>query len=309
MRLNNKFDALWKAVRRITEQTTDFSLDIQSNWVVPEYERIAIELKSGKDITISEVEIQNGLLTYKGQHVVLYIRDHGFKYERAIHDENERNKYHVADCGAITNLKNAGRFERLIATTNTSEKFLITGTTSSYRNTQQESTVRLRVCKACLIKLNYNNYNKSLEKYSIYEYFDLEEFFKSYSSFFKQLPSAASKINNSSVYADNWKQISKARKTLTGYCCQNCGVDLSKHPGLLHTHHINGVKSDNNFKNLKVLCIECHKAQPSHTHLKISTNDLKTLIDLRNEQRHNLLAQKAKANSKNTLNYGVQKLT
>ncbi|MCI6863042.1 HNH endonuclease [Anaerobiospirillum succiniciproducens] len=308
MRLNNKFDALWKAVRRITEQTTDFSLDIQSNWVVPEYERIAIELKSGKDITISEVEIQNGLLTYKGQHVVLYIRDHGFKYERAIHDENERNKYHVADCGAITNLKNAGRFERLIATTNTSEKFLITGTTSSYRNTQQESTVRLRVCKACLIKLNYNNYNKSLEKYSIYEYFDLEEFFKSYSSFFKQLPSAASKINNSSVYADNWKQISKARKTLTGYCCQNCGVDLSKHPGLLHTHHINGVKSDNNFKNLKVLCIECHKAQPSHTHLKISTNDLKTLIDLRNEQRHNLLAQKAKANSKNTLNYGVQKL-
>ncbi|WP_281710377.1 HNH endonuclease [Anaerobiospirillum succiniciproducens] len=308
MRLNNKFDALWKAVRRITEQTTDFSLDIQSNWVVPEYERIAIELKSGKDITISEVEIQNGLLTYKGQHVVLYIRDHGFKYERAIHDENERNKYHVADCGAITNLKNAGRFERLIATTNTSEKFLITGTTSSYRNTQQESTVRLRVCKACLIKLNYNNYNKSLEKYSIYEYFDLEEFFKSYSSFFKQLPSAASKINNSSVYADNWKQISKARKTLTGYCCQNCGVDLSKHPGLLHTHHINGVKSDNNFKNLKVLCIECHKAQPSHTHLKISFDDLKTLIALRNEQRPNLLAQKAKANSKNTLNYGVQKL-
>ena len=308
MRLNNKFDALWKAVRRITEQTTDFSLDIQSNWVVPEYERIAIELKSGKDITISEVEIHNKLLTYKGQHVVLYIRDHGFKYERAVHNENERNKYHVADCGAITNLKNAGRFERLVATTNTSEKFLITGTTSSSRNTQQEATVRLRVCKACLIKLNYNNYKDSHEKFSIYEYFDLEEFFKTYSSFFKQLPSAASKINNSSVYADNWEQISKARKALTGYCCQNCGVDLSNHPGLLHTHHINGVKRDNNFKNLKVLCIECHKAQPSHTHLKISTNDLKTLIDLRNEQRPNLLAQKAKANSKNTLNYGVQKL-
>ncbi|MGN8851763.1 hypothetical protein [Anaerobiospirillum succiniciproducens] len=309
MRLNNKFDALWKAVRRITEQTTDFSLDIQSNWVVPEYERIAIELKSGKDITISEVEIQNGLLTYKGQHVVLYIRDHGFKYERAIHNEKRRNKYHLSDCRSITLLKNIGRFERLVATTNTSEMHLITGYNSSDCHTQLEATVRLRVCRNCLNKLNYKDYRtRHSEQDRIYESFDLYEFFDTYSTYFKKLPSAASKLNNSSVYSRDWDQISKERKEQAGYCCQKCGVDLSKHRHLLHTHHINGVKSDNRFENLKVLCIACHKTEPLHSLITIDDDDKNIILRLRIEQRPNLLDQKDKANSTNTSKHSVQEL-
>lgn len=309
MRLNNKFDALWKAVRRITDQTTDFSLNIQSNWVDPEYERIATELKEGKDVEISEIIVENELLTYKGQHVILYIRDHGFKYEKAIHDEKRRNKYHLSDCRSITLLKNIGRFERLVATTNTSEMHLITGYNSSDCYTQLEATVRLRVCRNCLNKLNYKDYRKRhSEQDRIYESFDLNEFFDTYSTYFKKIPSAASKLNNSSVYSRDWVQISKERKEQAGYCCQKCGVDLSQHRHLLHTHHINGVKSDNRFENLKVLCIACHKTEPSHSQIVIDDDDKNTILRLRIEQRPNLIDQKNKANSTNTSRHSVQEL-
>lgn len=309
MKLNNKFDALWKAVRRITDQTTDFSLDIKSNWVDPEYERIATELKEGKDVEISEIKVENKLLTYKGQHVILYIRDHGFKYEGAIHNEKRRNKYHLSDCRSITLLKNIGRFERLVATTNTSEMHLITGYNSSDCHTQLEATVRLRVCRNCLNKLNYKDYRtRHSEQDRIYESFDLYEFFDTYSTYFKKLPSAASKLNNSSVYSRDWDQISKERKEQAGYCCQKCGVDLSKHRHLLHTHHINGVKSDNRFENLKVLCIACHKTEPLHSLITIDDDDKNIILRLRIEQRPNLLDQKDKANSTNTSKHSVQEL-
>ena len=309
MKLNNKFDALWKAVRRITDQTTDFSLDIKSNWVDPEYERIATELKEGKDVEISEIKVENKLLTYKGQHVILYIRDHGFKYEGAIHNEKRRNKYHLSDCRSITLLKNIGRFERLVATTNTSEMHLITGYNSSDCHTQLEATVRLRVCRNCLNKLNYKDYRtRHSEQDRIYESFDLYEFFDTYSTYFKKLPSAASKLNNSSVYSRDWDQISKERKEQAGYCCQKCGVDLSKHRHLLHTHHINGVKSDNRFENLKVLCIACHKTEPLHSLITIDDDDKNIILRLRIEQRPNLLDQKYKANQTNTSKHSVQEL-
>ena len=46
----------------------------------------------------------------------------------------------------------------------------------------------------------------------------------------------------------------------------------------LHTHHMDGVKSNNNFSTLKCLCINCHEKQPGHEHLRFHP-DYKRFID------------------------------
>ena len=70
------------------------------------------------------------------------------------------------------------------------------------------------------------------------------------------------------VYSIDWDEISQKYREQQNYTCENCQINLSHSKKYLHVHHINEVKSDNDFNNLKVLCIKCHAEQPNHEHLK-----------------------------------------
>lgn len=285
MKLNNKFDALWKAVRRITEKTTDFNLTIESTWEDTEYERIAAELKAGKNIELKDIETIDGLLTYKGQHVLLYIPDHGRYIEGVINGTSTGNKFHVADCDKLDEMRSRKRFERYIATTNTSGEFKIAGFLNNDPSRQVEITKRLCVCKLCLNKLDYQGYKYAgARKTSIYESFDLNEFFETYSTKFKNLPSRSNVAKDMAVYPKDWASISENVRAKATWCCQGCGVNLSEHKNLLHTHHINGNKNDTRPSNLIALCSLCHKEQPSHERIYIDPKDQKKIESLRAKQ-------------------------
>lgn len=285
MRLNNKFDALWKAVRRITEKTTEFNLTIESTWEDTEYERIAAELKAGKNIELKDIETIDGLLTYKGQHVLLYIPDHGRYIEGVINGTSTGNKFHVADCDKLDEMRSRKRFERYIATTNTSGEFKIAGFLNNDPSRQVEITKRLCVCKLCLNKLDYQGYKYAgARKTSIYESFDLNEFFETYSTKFKNLPSRSNVAKDMAVYPKDWASISENVRAKSGWCCQGCGVNLSEHKNLLHTHHINGNKNDTRPSNLIALCSLCHKEQPSHERIYIDPKDQEKIESLRAKQ-------------------------
>ena len=62
--------------------------------------------------------------------------------------------------------------------------------------------------------------------------------------------------------------MTRAYRASKGWCCEECGVDLSEYQEFLHTHHVNGIKYDVRPDNLKALCILCHSKQPNHRHLK-----------------------------------------
>ena len=71
-------------------------------------------------------------------------------------------------------------------------------------------------------------------------------------------------------YSSVFPAVSFEVKKAAQWRCQECRIDLSRpgHRSFLHTHHKNGIKSDNSPGNLKAVCIGCHANQPSHSHMK-----------------------------------------
>ena len=138
------------------------------------------------------------------------------------------------------------------------------------RATNEEQVLEL--CGNCLKEINdLGLYGK---KYTTAN-FKLENFF---SEGFKKhwMPDdglVRDRDSRANVYSNDWDLISKKYRELVNYQCEeiNCEKsDLSdpKRHKYLHCHHVDFNKSNNNYSNLKALCIRCHAEQPNHNHLK-----------------------------------------
>lgn len=240
---------------------------------LPPLSREGVQLQS-----LDDLRVVDGLLAHGNTQVVLYIQDHSFNFEGALETPDRANKFHVAECKKIRDMRALGRFERYVMTNNASGKFYITG------GWREGEYVKLNVCKLCLSMLNYKGYQQRSfsEKNEIVSQFQAEEFFEKYSSFFGSFPSR--QAGGKDGYTDDWAAISRQMRETANFCCQECKVDLSAHQRLLHTHHINGVKHDNSPHNLNVLCIDCHSKAPNHERMHVPHKDRLTVARLRREQ-------------------------
>lgn len=279
MKLHVNFSALLSSVNIMGANKRKFSLDS----MLPDLEEIDVQLKKGLSVDISDITIlDNGLLSYKGRQVLLYIKDHGWNVIAAINNGSSGKKYHVSYCKTLEEMKSKGRYERYVANNDIDGFFLIDG---KNQDTQKytEGKAELKVCKNCLKHLNYNQYKEKSSLDHVFRDFSLKEFFINYQTFFKHQPKyKASEIK--SAYTDDWPEISRGYKESVKWACEGCHLKLKKHPKLLQIHHINGVKQDNSGLNLKALCLECHAQEPNHHHMKISV-DQKTLFTIiRNNQ-------------------------
>jgi hypothetical protein len=96
MILNVDFGALDDALRRMGAKPVE---PLPPEPVQP-IDPIDIELEKGVVLpTLKDVETHNGLLSYKGRQILLYIQDHGGKAQDALDDGQKGNKFHFADCG------------------------------------------------------------------------------------------------------------------------------------------------------------------------------------------------------------------
>ena len=260
------------------KEWVDFSVDFNSKLI--EIEVGELETTKGLEVPLEDIEIdpQSGVFTYQGKHIVLFIPDHSFKYDEVILNPKELgNKYHLTDCSTLENMRSIGRFKRYHATRNRTGIFRIFG------NSAQESEVSLSVCKNCLKKLNYQNYHYN--RTEVFNQFTLEEFFTHYETFFRNEPEDVGQ--NEVGYAENWAEISHRYRLSVGYCCENCGVNLSHYKYLLEVHHKNGVKRDNRPENFRALCRLCHSKEDHHNHMKIDEYDSRLIERLRIEQFEN----------------------
>lgn len=218
---------------------------------------------------LSDIDRENGLLTYKKANVLLYIPDHTSPYVDDIETIKENpatcksNRFHISWCEKLQEMHDNKRINRYTVANDASGTFIIEGKSNGMI---KKENVTLMVCKYCLGFLNYNGYRlvKYNEKNDIFNNFKIGDFLDKYSPFFPTIPD---KPYTKAGYTNEWKNISERYRIKRNWTCEICGVNLQDKHNLLHTHHKNGVKSDNSTSNLIALCAICHGKQPYHTHM------------------------------------------
>ncbi|PSU24470.1 HNH endonuclease [Photobacterium phosphoreum] len=287
MKLTVDFSALYKAIAPLGGIVTSFTITKRSDSI----QSVAKDLVNGKilgeDIQLDEIDGSNGVLIYEGLQVMLYIPDQGNAIESAIVNGkgNGVKRVHIAECRTIIDMRNKGRFHnRYVVTSRIDGKFNVFGQSNVSFNTL-EGESDLSPCINCMKELNVEGYlEKTYQNQKDFIVsFSYGRLFESYSSYFKTMPIASADYY-SGDYTSNWASISSDLRNELDYICEHCSVSLKDHKKLLHSHHINGNKSDNKRENLRALCADCHKKQPHHGHLYVSNEDTLIINRLRREQ-------------------------
>ena len=273
-------ESLRRNVEQMGAKWRDFDLQVKF-----ESAEIDKELDRGIAIGVDEIEFNDKILTYEGRQVLLYIPDQGRNFENILINPEKGRRFHVADCKTLKSMREQNRFDRYVVTNNLSGLFDITGI--GIDGKEREGKAELKVCQNCLRLLNYKGF-ATHRNMAIFKNFNLEEFFEDYSTYFRFHPKYEKPYG--SAYVEDWEKISRQYREANHYRCESCGIDLSHHKRLLTTHHINGVKSDNDENNLKALCVDCHRKQPYHSHLFISREEMLTIYRLRHEQNKNYVS-------------------
>ena len=262
----------------------DLNLDVRRGLDPLEpLEPIDIELKSGieiEDLASVQSAPRSGLLSYEGRQVVLYIQDQGSRIIEVIEQGSRGTKVHVAECQALKEMRHKGRFERYVATNDVSGKFYVVGRDGA--GARVDGRAELKVCQFCLSKLSYRGFKKFRYE-APFHAFKWIEFFEEYSTHFARSPTrTAGEFDG--VYAASWAAVSGRYRRKRNFTCEDCRVDLSDEPSLIHVHRVNGVKTDNRPENLMALCVDCHRKQPGHEHMRVSSEDIEPVRELRRRQ-------------------------
>ena len=135
--------------------------EMRINIDVQKEEVINIELKKGKKISLSEVDMDGSLLSYAGRQVALYIRDHGEEAQAALEDGSQGRRFHITFCRTLKEMKR-DRLELYVVTSDFSGEFPITGVDPE-SGLPIAGKADLEPCQNCLEQLG-------LKRNILYEY-------------------------------------------------------------------------------------------------------------------------------------------
>lgn len=241
----------------------------------------------GIDVVLDEIEIdpETGHYLFQGQQVLIYIKFTNLPRETLLYDKAGSRRFHFRDCRTIHSMKDQNRFQRYVAISRTDGLFPVVSR-EPVTNEQHELNAPLGVCKNCLKESDYKGYDgaKPARAKSIWESFDIEEFFDEFASSISWIPVDVCSALDPKKYSDDWSKISTEVRQKAKWRCDECRVDLSSRKRLLHVHHLDHNKLNNWQWNLRPLCALCHKAQPAHQKMYVSFHDADLIRRLRRDQ-------------------------
>lgn len=254
------------------------------------------DLSDGIEIEIGDiVRGPGGLLTYQGEQIVLHIKDTRDSRWTLENQPEKSRRFHIAECDTLQKMRQAGRFERYVASNGTTGMFKVDWLDDETGKVGETQSA-LKVCRNCLKEVNYRGYQspngrlmlpekQRQTKGQIWENFSMSEFLLDFATLFSSKPSRTADNAEIDRYVPEWAEISEKRRREENWTCENCNVFLGASPNLLHAHHRSGVKTDNSRSNLKVLCGLCHSEQPMHEHMKFPHHDRAKIVSLRTLQK------------------------
>lgn len=236
-----------------------------------------IELTDFKEVALQ----QDKTLGYKGQRVMVYIRDVNL-YENTVNPALPR--FHVSFCKKLEEMKDGGRLQRYVVANRDDGYFSIN------INNRGAEWLELTVCQFCLDNLSWSGFSfnkmQSRQRKMIVSEFAISKFFKKYpKSLFSITPNHTSDTAPVNDYTHDWTDVSERVKREHAYQCESAACKLTllgDDRKYLHVHHINGMKYDNARSNLKVLCIRCHAKEPYHGHMKSDADYKEFMVKLGN---------------------------
>ena len=243
--------------------------------------------EEGIEIDLEEVEgTRNGLLSFKGQHVLLYIKDTRQDRDTLLHNPESSRRFHIADkCSTLEKMREDNRYDRYVVTNRTDGLFLVYAE-DYFNGGAEEIEAPLKVCRNCLKELDYQKYDQQgpYQKKEIWRSFSIKKFFDAYSTDFGVKPKYTDKSFPPGDYTKNWGEVSRKHREAAHWVCKRCHVDLSENKSLLHVHHKNGIRPDNLPHNLEVLCALCHRDEPAHHQMNVKQSAIEAIKRARQEQ-------------------------
>lgn len=219
-----------------------------------------------------------GLLAIGNTQITLHILE-PFRDIEALAQEPsiEGPRFHISDCKTLERMRAGGRFNRYVSATKKTGDFTVRPQDPMTGQRGDDMDAKLMVCKDCLRKLNYDDYlnasARGRRRDEIVDNFELEKFFEIYKSIFRCKPLYTNETYPSGDYTDNWARISREYREYRNWTCECCNANFMGNEGLLHAHHKDGIRANNRYSNLRALCIECHKRQPMHQHMRLTATE------------------------------------
>lgn len=236
----------------------------------------------GLDVDLDQLLVDDdGLYTFEGRRVLIYIRVTRQPADLLLHDKHAARRFHFRDCRTIRKMRDHNRFQRYVAIARDDGLFPVIS--EELDGSSRELDAALGPCKDCLTEIDYDGYTRADKprKQEIWDTFDIKRFLERFSTSVSPPPRHYSQVTRADGYVADWQVISLAYRDSVGWRCEQCDVRLPGDPDLLHVHHRNGVRSDNQWGNLQALCVECHKKQLGHGRMYISEDQQRRLHALR----------------------------